>query len=71
MQLLGSSSLEYVSKYASDYDFYTNINVEKDLNDVYYFLNKILTMEDENIYFIELKFQLLNGKKIKLKTLDK
>ena len=70
VQLLGSASLEYVSKYASDYDFYTNIHVEKDLNDVYYFLNKILTMEDENIYFIELKFQLLNGKKIKFKTLD-
>ena len=70
VQLLGSSSLEYVSKYASDYDFYTNIHLEKNLNDVYYFLNKILTMEDENIYFIELKFQLLNGKKFKFKTLD-
>ena len=29
IQLLGSSSLEYVNKYASDYDFYTNINLEK------------------------------------------
>ena len=70
VQLLGSSSLEYVNKYASDYDFYTNIHLEKKIDSVYDFLNKVLSINDENIYFIELKFQFLNGKKIKFKTLD-
>ena len=70
VQLLGSSSLEYVNKYASDYDFYTNIHLEKKIDSVYDFLNKVLSINDENIYFIELKFQLLNGEKIKFKTLD-
>ena len=74
VQLLGSSSLEYVNKYASDYDFYTNIHLEKKIDSVYDFLNKVLnkvsSINHENIYFIELKFQLLNGKKIKFKTLD-
>ena len=70
VQLLGSSSLEYVNKYASDYDFYTNIHLEKKIDSVYDFLNKVLSINDENIYFIELNFQLLNGEKIKFKTLD-
>ena len=70
VQLLGSSSLEYVNKYASDYDFYTNIHLEKKIDSVYDFLNKVLSINDENIYFIELKFQLLNGEKIKFRTLD-
>jgi len=70
VQLLGSSSLEYVNKYASDYDFYTNINLEKKIDSVYDFLNNVLSINDENIYFIELKFQFLNGKKKKFKTLD-
>ena len=70
VQLLGSSSLEYVNKYASDYDFYTNINLEEKKDSVYGFLNNVLSINDENIYFIELKFQLLNGEKIKFKTLD-
>ena len=70
VQLLGSSSLEYVNKYASDYDFYTNIHLEKKIGSVYDFLNKVLSINDENIYFIELKFQFLNGKKKKFKTLD-
>ena len=70
VQLLGSSSLEYVNKYASDYDFYTNINLERKIDSVYDFLNNVLSINDENIYFIELKFQFLNGKKKKFKTLD-
>ena len=70
VQLLGSSSLEYVNKYASDYDFYTSINLERKIDSVYDFLNNVLSINDENIYFIELKFQLLNGKKKKFKTLD-
>ena len=70
VQLLGSSSLEYVNKYASDYDFYTNISFEKKIDSVYDFLNNVLSINDENVYFIELKFQFLNGKKKKFKTLD-
>ena len=37
------------------------------MDSVYDFLNKILSINDENIYFIELKFQLLNGKRTNLK----
>jgi hypothetical protein len=67
--LNGSAALKS-QYYFSDFDFSTNISIN---NKSFHEFERILNdINNENfIYFIELKIQLKNGKKIRCKTIDK
>jgi hypothetical protein len=69
IMLNGSAALKS-QYYFSDFDFSTNIDIN---NKSYHEFERILNdINNENfIYFIELKIQLKNGKKIRCKTIDK
>jgi hypothetical protein len=69
IMLNGSAALKS-QYYFSDFDFSTNIDIN---NKSFYEFERILNnINNENfIYFIELKIQLKNGKKIRCKTIDK
>ena len=62
--ILGTAS-QQAQYYFSDYDLYTNINEYDDIKIIKKEINRILTLKNPNIYFIEFKTQLLNGDKIK------
>jgi len=63
--LLGSGSLE-ANFYPSDYDFFTNINKYNNLTKIYEEIENILDRTiNNNVYFVELKIQFLNGDKKK------
>ena len=64
--ILGTAS-QQAQYYLSDYDLYTNINEYDDIKIIKKEINRILTLKNPNIYFIEFKIQLLNGDKIKKK----
>ena len=59
IKLNGSSSLKS-QQYFGDIDLYTLIGKPK-LNDFHYFQNIMLNFTNANLYFIELKIQLLDG----------
>ena len=69
IMLNGSAALKS-QYYFSDFDFSTNIDIN---NKSFHEFERILNdINNENfIYFIELKIQLKNGKKIRCKTIDK
>ena len=64
VQLLGTASMES-QYYASDYDFFTNINEVKLMKTVFSELNRITTLKDPNVFFMEFKIQYMNGEKEK------
>jgi hypothetical protein len=70
INLNGSAGLK-AQYYFSDYDFSVSLN-KLDKSD-YYEFERILTDIDNNnfLYFIELKIQLLNGRKIRCHTINK
>jgi hypothetical protein len=70
IMLNGSASLKS-QYYFSDYDFSTSID-NLDHKSFYEFERILNDINNENfIYFVELKIQLKNGKKIRCKTIDK
>lgn len=68
IKLNGSSSLKS-QQYFGDIDLYTLIG-KPNLKDFHYFQNIMLNFTNANLYFIELKIQLLNGDKVKFKFRD-
>ena len=64
VQLLGTASMES-QYYASDYDFFTNINNVKSMKTVFSELNRITSLKDPNVFFMEFKVQYMNGEKEK------
>ena len=64
VQLLGTASMES-QYYASDYDFFTNINEVKSMKTVFSELNRITSLKDPNVFFMEFKIQYMNGEKEK------
>lgn len=68
--LLGSAGYS-INQYPSDYDLFTNINKINDLDLIYSnIISKLLyVLENDNIYFIELKIQLINGTKYKINSI--
>ena len=64
VQLLGTASMES-QYYASDYDFFTNISEVKSMKTVFSELNRITTLKDPNVFFMEFKIQYMNGEKEK------
>lgn len=64
LKLAGSASLAS-QRYYSDYDFNCNIRTRKQ-KVIYNEFKKILSYENEKLYFIEFKIQYLDGTKIKL-----
>ena len=64
VQLLGTASMES-QYYASDYDFFTNISEVKLMKTVFSELNRITSLKDINVFFMEFKIQYMNGEKEK------
>jgi hypothetical protein len=63
IKLNGSSSLKS-QQYFGDIDLYT-LTGKPNLKDFHYFQNIMLNFTNANLYFIELKIQLLDGDKVK------